>query len=63
MRLDENRAAVLAGVFLVLILGVITATYMTLFPPPPPSVSCTTVTHCAVPEKPRPAPEQSDDYT
>jgi hypothetical protein len=61
MRLDPNRQAAAVAVFLVLILGVITATYMTLFPPRPPNVSCTSATACAAPDKPRPDPPP-DDY-
>jgi hypothetical protein len=63
MRLDPNRQAAAVAVFLILMLGVITATYMTLFPPTPPAVSCTTVTGCDAPARERPPSEQSADYT
>jgi hypothetical protein len=57
------RAPLHAALLLVFILGVITVTYMTLFPPPPPTVSCTAASHCAAPDKPRPRPDPFHVYT
>jgi hypothetical protein len=53
----SRHAHLFVAVILTLLLGVITVTYLTVFPLAPPTVSCTTATHCTAPDRPRPAPE------
>lgn len=56
----SRHAHLFVAVFLVFMLGVITATYLIMFPPVPPLVSCTAATGCAVPNRPY-TPHRDDD--